>query len=232
MTAYDAEPHDAVRDGNPVTVSRYSGPARINHWITAGSLVLLAISGLALFHPTLFFLTDLFGGGQNTRAIHPWIGVVLFFSFFGLFLRFWRANLWKREDTEWMLHLPDVAANREDRIPEVGRYNAGQKVVFWAMALLIIVLIASGFVIWNQYFYAFTTPGQKRYAVLIHSAAAITAICVWIVHVYAAIWLRGTFPAMLKGYVTGGWAWKHHRKWLKELVSGGRVEKGDRAPAE
>jgi formate dehydrogenase subunit gamma len=232
MTAYDVEPQDAVRDGDPVTVSRYSGAARINHWITAASLVLLTISGLALFHPSLFFLTDLFGGGQNARAIHPWIGVVLFFSFFGLFIRFWRANLWKREDTDWMLHLRDVAADREDRIPEVGRYNAGQKVVFWGMSLLIILLIASGLVIWNRYFYEFTTPQGKRLAVLIHSAAAVTAICVWIVHVYAAIWLRGTFPAMLKGYVTGGWAWKHHRKWLKELVGGGRVEKRDTAPAE
>ena len=55
--------------------------------------MLLAISGLALFHPSLFFLTGLFGGGQWTRAIHPWIGVVLFFSFLGLFIRFWRANL-------------------------------------------------------------------------------------------------------------------------------------------
>jgi formate dehydrogenase subunit gamma len=43
---------------------------------------------------------------------------------------------------------------------------------------------------------------------------------VWIVHVYAAIWVRGTIRAMTRGSVTGGWAWKHHRKWLRELVSG------------
>jgi formate dehydrogenase subunit gamma len=68
--------------------------------------------------------------------------------------------------------------------------------------------------------------------VLIHSTATLTAICVFIVHVYAIIWLRGTFQAMLKGYVTSGWACKHYRKWLKELVVGRRVEKGDTAPAE
>ena len=49
---------------DPVTVDRYTAGARINHWITAASLVLLALSGLALFHPSLFFLTGLFGGGQ------------------------------------------------------------------------------------------------------------------------------------------------------------------------
>ena len=220
MTAYDVERGDAIHPGKPVTVDRYTGGARINHWITATSLVLLALSGLALFHPSLFFLTGLFGGGQWTRTIHPWIGVVLFFSFTGLFIRFWRANLWKAEDGTWLARLKDVLTGHEERLPEVGKYNAGQKAVFWGMSLLILVLIASGFVIWDQYFAAYSTIDQKRIAVLIHAVAAVTIICVWIVHVYAAIWVRGTISAMTRGRVTGGWAWRHHRKWLRELVGG------------
>jgi formate dehydrogenase subunit gamma len=220
MTAYDLEPGDQVHAGNPVTVDRYTKGARINHWITATSLVLLALSGLALFHPSLFFLTGLFGGGQWTRAIHPWIGVLLFFSFAGLFIRFWRANLWRSEDGTWLARLRDVLAGNDEKLPEVGKYNAGQKAVFWGMSLLIIVLITSGFVIWDQYFSDYTTIDQKRVAVLIHAAAAVVIICIWIVHVYAAIWVRGTIGAMTRGRVTGGWAWRHHRKWLRELVGG------------
>jgi formate dehydrogenase subunit gamma len=220
MTAYDLEPGDQVHAGYPVTVDRYTKGARINHWITATSLVLLALSGLALFHPSLFFLTELFGGGQWTRAIHPWIGVLLFFSFAGLFIRFWRANLWRSEDGTWLARLRDVLAGADDKLPEVGKYNAGQKVVFWGMSLLIIILITSGFVIWDQYFAQYTTIDQKRFAVLIHALAAVVIICIWIVHVYAAIWVRGTIGAMTRGRVTGGWAWRHHRKWLRELVGG------------
>jgi formate dehydrogenase subunit gamma len=220
MTAYDLEPGDQVHAGNPVTVDRYTAGARINHWITATSLVLLALSGLALFHPSLFFLTGLFGGGQWTRAIHPWIGVLLFFSFAGLFIRFWRANLWRSEDGTWLARLRDVLAGNDEKLPEVGKYNAGQKAVFWGMSLLIIILITSGFAIWDQYFSQYTTIDQKRIAVLIHAAAAVVIICVWIVHVYAAIWVRGTIGAMTRGRVTGGWAWRHHRKWLRELVGG------------
>ena len=220
MTAYDLEPGDQVHAGDPVTVDRYTKGARINHWITATSLVLLALSGLALFHPSLFFLTGLFGGGQWTRAIHPWIGVLLFFSFAGLFIRFWRANLWKSEDGTWLARLRDVLAGNDEKLPEVGKYNAGQKAVFWGMSLLIIILITSGFVIWDQYFSQYTTIDQKRVAVLLHAAAAVAIICVWIVHVYAAIWVRGTIGAMTRGRVTGGWAWRHHRKWLRELVGG------------
>lgn len=218
--SYEAEPGDAVHPGHPVTVDRYTLAARINHWITAICLVLLALSGLSMFHPSLFFLSDLFGGGQITRAIHPWIGVVLVFSFLGMFLRFWKLNLWKRDDIVWLSRLRDVLTSHEEKLPEVGKYNAGQKVVFWSMSILIVILISTGIVIWERYFSSYFSIEQQRVAVLIHSAMAVIAISVWIVHVYAAIWIRGTFSAMIRGHVTGGWAWRHHRKWLKQLVVG------------
>jgi formate dehydrogenase subunit gamma len=101
-------------------VDRYTPGARINHWITAGSLILLALSGLAFFHPSLFFLTGLFGGGQMARMIHPWIGVVLLISFTGLFIRFVRFNFWNRDDTRWMRQVGDVVNARDDRLPEIG----------------------------------------------------------------------------------------------------------------
>ena len=41
-------PEDQVHPGDPVTVDRYTAGARINHWITATCLVLLALSGIEL----------------------------------------------------------------------------------------------------------------------------------------------------------------------------------------
>jgi formate dehydrogenase subunit gamma len=231
-TDYDVGKGDSVHAGKPVTVDRYTPGARVNHWITATSLVLLALSGLALFHPRLFFLSGLFGGGPLTRIIHPWIGVVLFFSFLGLFIRFWKANLWRRDDGTWLARIRDVLTAHDERLPEVGKYNAGQKLVFWSMSVLIVVLITSGVVIWDQYFSELTTIEQKRWAVLVHSMAAILAISVWIIHVYAAIWVRGTIRAMTRGSVTGGWAWRHHRKWLRELVAKSSKGKSGTTPAE
>jgi len=81
-----------------------------------------------------------------------------------------------------------------------------------------VTLIASGFIIWDIYFGQYTTIEQKRVAVLVHSVAAVTIICVWIVHVYAAIWVKGTLRAMTRGSVTRGWGWKHHRKWFRQEV--------------
>jgi formate dehydrogenase subunit gamma len=199
-------------------VARYTTAARINHWITAVSLILLALSGLALFHPSLFFLTNLFGGGQATRAIHPWIGVVLLISFTGLFIRFFTLNFWKPEDTVWMKNLGKVINDKEEGMPELGKYNAGQKLVFWGQSILILVLFLSGLVLWDVYFEDYTSIDQKRFAAVVHALFAIGAILIWIVHVYAAIWVKGTLRAMTRGSVTRGWGFKHHRKWFRQEV--------------
>jgi formate dehydrogenase subunit gamma len=201
------------------TLVRNTTAARINHWITGGCFVLLVLSGLSMFDPLLFFLSDLFGGGQWARAAHPWFGCVLFVSYMGLILQFWRDNFWSRDDVAWMGAIRHVLANEEQGVPEVSRFNAGQKFVFWSMALLVPVLFVTGLTIWEVYFSPYTSIETQRVAVLIHSLAAIAAIIVWIVHVYAAIWVRGSVRAMTQGYVTQGWAWRHHRKWLRGLAA-------------
>jgi formate dehydrogenase subunit gamma len=203
------------------TIIRYSAASRINHWITAGCFVLLTLSGLAMFDPILFFLSGLFGGGESMRAVHPWIGVALMLSYSGLIIQFWRDEMWSRDDLEWSKALPRVLVNEEEGVPEVGRFNAGQKLVFWSMALLVPVLFFSGLVIWEIYFSTYTTIEQQRVAVLIHSLAAIAAIIVWIIHVYSGIWIVEAMRAMMHGHVTPGWAYRHHRKWYRRLVQTG-----------
>jgi formate dehydrogenase subunit gamma len=203
----------------PGTLIRNTTATRINHWITAACFVLLMLSGLSMFHPMLFFLSGLFGGGQWTRAIHPWIGIVLLISYSGLIVQFWRDNFWSPDDGAWLRSFDRVLVNQEEGLPELGRFNAGQKFVYWSMALLIPGLFITGIVIWDAYFSNVTSIETQRVALLIHSLAAIAAILVWIVHVYAAIWVKGSVRGMTQGYVTPGWAWRHHRKWLRRLVA-------------
>ena len=203
------------------TIVRNNTAARINHWITGGCFTLLVLSGLSMFHPMLFFLSELFGGGQWTRAAHPWFGVLLTLSYAGLIVQFWRDNLWSWDDIALMAKIDRVLLNEEEGVPEVARFNAGQKFVFWSMSLLVPVLFFTGIGIWEVYFAAFTSIEQQRIAVLIHSLAAVAAIMIWIVHVYAAIWVQGSVRAMTQGYVTPGWAWRHHRKWLRRLAATG-----------
>jgi formate dehydrogenase subunit gamma len=207
-------------------VSRYSGSARINHWVVAISFVLLMISGLALFHPSLYGLTALFGGGPTARWLHPWLGVVLVVGFLGLFFRFFVANLPETTDWVWLARLRHVLAGREEYLPEVGKYNAGQKFVFWSQAVLVLVMFVTGIGLWPAglaYFEQLlgfkATIDQRRLAAVVHAGSAVLTIAIWIIHVYAAIWVRGTISAMTRGSVSGGWAWRHHRKWLRKEVT-------------
>ncbi len=203
------------------TIVRYPTATRVNHWITAGCFTLLVLSGLSMFHPMLFFLSELFGGGQWTRAAHPWIGSVLLLSYGGMIVQFWRDELFTRDDFRWSLAIGKVILNEDKGVPDVARFNAGQKMVFWSMAFLVPVLFFSGLVIWEIYFSSYTTIEQQRVALLIHSLCAIGAILVWIVHVYSGIWIRGSVRAMTHGYVTPGWAFRHHCKWFRALVASG-----------
>ncbi len=82
-------------------------------------------------------------------------------------------------------------------------------------------------IIWEHYFPELVSIPVRRWAVLVHSLADEANILTFILHVYAAFWTLGTIRAMTRGSVTGGWAWKHHRKWLRELA--GREPRG---PAE
>lgn len=199
-------------------LDRYTTGARLNHWINAILMICLVLSGMALFHPSLFFLTDLFGGGSMARIVHPWIGVLAMLSFLGLFIRFWRFNLWSKDDSAWMRNVKHVVSGDEAKVPEAGKYNAGQKLVFWLMSILTILLLTSGLAMWDSQFGEYTTIEQKRLAVVVHAAAAVLLLIVVITHIYAAIWIRGTIRGMTRGSVTGGWAWRHHRKWLREEV--------------
>ncbi len=203
-------------------IERFKPADRANHWLTAITLILLALSGLALFHPAFFWLTNLFGGGTWTRILHPFIGVVLAVSFWMLAQRFHADNRLTAADREWMRRIRDVVANRAQNLPEVGRYNAGQKYLFWTMVTTIALLLVSGIVIWQPWFAPRFSIGLARVAVLIHALAAFVLTAGVLVHIYAVIWIKGTLRGMTRGSVTRAWAKHHHPGWYREVSKGSK----------
>jgi formate dehydrogenase subunit gamma len=205
---------------HPGRIVRYSAATRINHWIIAISFVLLALSGLALFHPALFWLTNLLGGGPWTRILHPFIGCFMVAAFFLLGMKLWRDNALQQRDWTWLREINEVVYNREQNLPEVGRYNGGQKLLFFTIIVCLTCLLLSGIVIWREYFSGYFSIGVLRLGALAHAFFAFVLICAIIVHIYAGIWVKGSIRAMTRGWVTPGWAWKHHRAWFREVTKG------------
>jgi formate dehydrogenase subunit gamma len=213
------EPATVGGAGRASLIERYSPEERTRHWLTALTFVLAALSGLALFHPALFGLSGLFGGGPWTRILHPYLGVVMLLAFLALAARMHGQNRMQPRDWEWLRRYRDVVDNHEERLPEVGRYNGGQKIVYHLTSWLLLGLLLSGVVIWRSYFAGYFTVGVVRVAAVVHALCAFLLVCTIIVHVYAAIWVKGSLRAMTRGTVTPGWAFRHHRAWYREMLT-------------
>lgn len=196
-------------------IQRYSAPERINHWIVAFCFVLAALSGLGFFFPSFNWLMHVLGTPQLARILHPFVGVIMFVAFLLMFFRYWKHNLIDREDLVWAKNIHKIAQNEE--VGDTGRYNFGQKCVFWAAIVSLLLLLISGIVIWRPYFAgAFAIP-VIRLALVVHSVSAVGLIIVIMVHIYAALWVKGTITAMVEGWVPAAWAKKHHPRWYRAV---------------
>lgn len=207
------------------TIRRYDDGQRMNHWFIALMFVLAACSGLAFFHPSLFFMSFLVGGGSWARILHPFLGLLMVLAFLFLFVGLWRLNVIDARDRAWKARMGDMLRGEKASLPPVGQYNYGQKMVFWAMSLSLLVLLVTGFMFWRPWFDGLFPIPVQRIALLLHALAAVVLVLVVIVHVYAAIWVKGTVRAMTRGTVTESWARRNHALWHAEATRDERALK-------
>jgi len=205
---------------DPKKLLRYTPFERANHWLAAITFILLALSGLALFHPALYPLNQLFGGGVWTRILHPFIGVVMVLSFGVMFFNYRKLNVMTPTDWEWLSHVREVVDGDDRNMPEAGKFNGGQKLLFWLLVACMVLLIPSGIVIWRAYFSFLFPAAVIRFASVIHAIAATIIIALIIFHIYAAIWTKESIAAMLYGQVRRAWAKQHHPAWYREMTGG------------
>lgn len=198
-------------------IQRYKKSERVNHWIVAGCFVVLALSGLGFFFPSFFWLTHILGTPQLARIWHPFIGVVMFIGFFIQFFRYVKHNFFDKEDWVWFKSIKKVLV--EGDAGDTGKYNAGQKCMFWLMTVCLILLLVTGLIAWRQYFSGYFPKWVVPLALLIHAASAILLIIGIIVHIYAALWIKGTLRAMVEGVVPEAWAKKNHPRWYREVMA-------------
>lgn len=204
-----------------IMLQRYSGAQRSNHWAVVTCFVLAGVSGFALFHPALFWLTALVGGPQWARILHPYLGIAMFLLFLAMFFMFVGANVWRKEDSAWLGSAGKlIAQGNAAQMPAVGKYNGGQKLVFWIFTLCLLVLLGTGLLFWQAWFASDVPIWLQRIAVVLHAIAAFVLVLAVIVHAYAAIWVKDTVHAMVRGTVSAAWARHHHPLWYRDQMQG------------
>ena len=203
----------------PALVARYSHGERLTHWAVAVLYVALFLSGLALFHPFFFWTSALFGGAAFMRVIHPFLGVALGILFYAYAARLWRDNKLVPSDPAWLRSMfKYMNKERGGDVPVEGKYNAGQKYMYWSMTVIIGVLLVSGILIWRPYFAPSVSVSLRRAAGLIHTILAFIMFVGIGVHIYAAYWTKGAMRAMTRGTVSTAWAKHHHPGWYDEVA--------------
>ena len=201
---------------DPNDLDRYTASERVIHWIVGISFILAGLSGLALFHPAFWPFTMLFGSSTWTRILHPWFGVVMAVAFLLMVLQFWKLNSMGKVDWQWLGRIGEMVSGDDQNMPEQGKYNGGQKLLFWLLVLGTVLLFVSGIVLWRAWFHFSLEP--VRWAAVVHAATAAVMIGLIMLHVYASIWVRSTIRAMWYGTVTRAWARQHHRAWYRQVT--------------
>jgi len=135
----------------------------------------------------------------------------------------WMHHIWRGDvhmgpaDKEWLDKAKFYATNQDDKVPPQAKYNAGQKLFYWAMFYGAFLLLFSGVFMWFPEYISFDWRGVRPVVVFIHEGAALITIGAFIIHVYMGVFMvPGSVTAMVHGYVSKDWARAHHRLWFHQ----------------
>jgi formate dehydrogenase subunit gamma len=200
-------------------VLRYTLKERLTHWVAAGAYMYLLITGLAFYSPWLFWLAIALGGGQISRMLHPWAGLI-FASAVLYMYAMWAPQMRHTDvDKAWWKAVRYYSTNQDNKMPPAGRYNAGQKFLFWGFFWGSLLLFLSGIVMWSPQYFAWHSLIAMRIAVLIHAASALFTIGLFLIHIYMGVFAeRGAFGSVIRGDVSREFAKRYHPGWYKEIV--------------
>jgi formate dehydrogenase subunit gamma len=214
------------------TIARFNALERFTHWLTATSFIVLAITGLnyfygkrlvmPLFGPDAFATWSYWAKYAHNFVAWPFmLGVLL------MLMQWLRDNLPDRADAVW-LRQGGGFFNRSE--PPAGRFNAGQKLVFWSVVLFGIALSVTGIVLLFPFW--FVDVNGMQIMQYVHSTVAVIMIAIILAHIYiGTLGMEGAYEAMWSGQVSVGWARHHHRLWVERQQATPQVARGP-APAE
>ena len=211
--ARTAPSENTVHEGKLV---RHGTAARVIHWTVAVFFVVALITGMPIWSPVFGWMAYLVGGLQVCRWLHPWAASAFFLMTLVMWVHWHRDMKLEEQDKGWLgpKLIEYLRFTGED--PNVGKYNGGQKLFFWAAILDALVLLLSGIVLW---FPANFEQGLREISILAHDLGFIFFGVAIIAHVYLGTAAEpGTFSAMTRGTVSKAWARLHHPRWYRDVT--------------
>jgi len=201
----------------PRAYERFSRSDRVQHALMVASFLVLAVTGLPqkyiyLNNPQTDDLIEFLGGLETVRVVHRWAATVLMLVTVYHLLAVAQKLLVRRVALSMLPRYQDVldalrtvrynlglAAERA----RMDRYTWEEKVEYWSLVWGTIVMIATGFMLWNPVATARFLPGQWIPAAqVVHGGEALLAILAVIVWHFYSVHLKHLNRSMLNGQLT------------------------------
>lgn len=230
-------------------VERFKSVERFAHWLTASTFVVLALTGLNMLYgryvlkpligPEAFSIVTRIG-----KYAHDFLSFAFMAGLVLIFVLWVRDNIPKRYDLIWLAKGGGLFSRGTH--PPAGKFNAGQKLLFWLVVLLGGSLSVTGFFLLLPFHYAAWGPTfgvidlfgfdlptklqplqEMQLTQLWHAIVALVMMALIIAHIYiGTLGMEGAFDAMGSGLVDENWARAHHRLWMDDIKGVAAAPKG------
>ena len=232
-------------------ITRFSGFERMGHWLMAVSFIILGLSGLNVTFGREIILPILgkeaFGPfSMFLKVTHHYVAFAFMLGLAIAFVVWVAQNIPNRHDLVWLSKAGGMFSRGVH--PPARKFNAGQKIFFWATMLGGFSLSLSGWALLFPFEYTYfadtfakfsaigidlpaliglppppyTAIQEQQFSSIWHAVVAILMICMIFAHIYiGSLGMEGAFDAMGTGEVDINWAKEHHAVWVEEVTAAG-----------
>jgi len=217
-------------------IVRFNGFERFTHWLVASTFVVLGITGLNItfgrglilpwLGPDAFSAWSEWGKvAHNYLSFAFTIGVVL------MFLMWIGNNFPTAVDVNWLKRGGGMGKGHDH--PPAYKFNAGQKILYWAVVIGGAAMIVSGFMLMFPFYNGLTIANMET-AQVFHAVVGVLFVAMIVAHIYiGTMGMEGAFESMSEGTVDLNWAKEHHSLWVEEEMARGASDpKAMARPAE
>jgi formate dehydrogenase subunit gamma len=229
------------------TITRFKAFERFGHWLLASSFLLLGLTGLVSLLGRKVLIPAFGHDAFSSLAIaSKWVHNNVSWAFIvalGIVFVVWVVhNIPDRTDLRWMAKAGGLFGGEH---PPAKKFNAGQKLIFWAVIVLGSSIAVSGISLlfpfeFNMFGHTFSlinswgVPGwfgladlpypllpheEMQFAQLWHVIVSLVLTAIIFAHIYlGSVGMEGAFDAMGKGEVEEQWAREHHSIWADEVL--------------
>ena len=222
----------AGRSGRKIV--RFKAFERFSHWLTAVSFVILGLTGLNITFGKILLLPvigpDAFSSvSQAAKYVHNFTSFSFVAGLILIIVIFFKDNIPEKVDLEWLKQGGGFIKNKH---APAGRFNPGEKAVYWLSLAAGVFVSVSGFVLLFPFFG--TDIADMQIAQAVHAVVAVLFVALILGHIYiGTLGMEGAFEAMGTGEVDLNWAKEHHDVWLaRKLASEDRQGEASTTAAE